>query len=121
MADTQHAAQPGRLSVRTTTGDDGIRILTVTGEIDHHTAGPLQQALALPEGSAQRTVVDLQQVSFMDSTGINIFIAAHRAHAEAGSWLRLAALTDAVRRTMQIVGVDAVIDCRPDLDQALTA
>ncbi|MFD4552675.1 STAS domain-containing protein [Streptomyces sp. NPDC058466] len=67
-----------------------------------------------------RIVVDLSRVTFMDSTGINIFIAAHRSLTEAGGWIRLAAPTEAVLRLLQIVGVDAVIDCRETLRQALS-
>jgi stage II sporulation protein AA (anti-sigma F factor antagonist) len=53
------------------------------------------------------------------STGINIFIAAHHGLTEAGGWIRLAAPTEAVMRTLQIVVVDAGIDCRKTLRQAL--
>ncbi|MFF1707145.1 STAS domain-containing protein [Streptomyces sp. NPDC058252] len=67
-----------------------------------------------------RIVVDLSRVTFMDSTGINIFVAAHRSLTEAGGWIRLAAPTEAVLRLLQIVGVDAVIDCRETLRQALS-
>lgn len=56
---------------------------------------------------------------FMDSSGINILISAHRALTGAGGWLRLAALSAPVLRTVQIVGLDTVIDCHPTLDQAL--
>ncbi|TXJ77513.1 anti-sigma factor antagonist [Streptomyces lavendulae] len=56
---------------------------------------------------------------FMDSSGINILISAHRALTKAGGWLRLAALSAPVLRTVQIVGLDTVIDCHPTVDQAL--
>ncbi|MEW2515760.1 STAS domain-containing protein [Streptomyces sp. NPDC046870] len=55
----------------------------------------------------------------MDSSGINIFIAAHQALSEAGGWLRLAAIGTSVMRIISLVGVDAVIDCRETLRQAL--
>ncbi|MGC9501721.1 STAS domain-containing protein [Streptomyces sp. WG7] len=59
-----------------------------------------------------RIVIDMRQVTFMDSSGINIFIATHRTASEAGGWLRLAAPGEAVKRTLSLVGVDAVIDCQ---------
>ncbi|MEU9985112.1 STAS domain-containing protein [Streptomyces sp. NPDC050856] len=67
-----------------------------------------------------RIVVDLSQVTFMDSSGINILIAAYRALGEAGGWLRLVSSTESVMRTLQVVGVDAVIDCRETLHDALS-
>ncbi|UXY24256.1 STAS domain-containing protein [Streptomyces cynarae] len=119
MADTEQLAQPGQLSVVSNT-TDGIRVLTLAGEIDHDTGQTLRQALDASGTPHPRTVVDLSRVTFMDSTGINIFIAAHHTLTEAGGWLRLAAPGEAVMRTLQIVGVDSVIDCRETLRQALT-
>jgi stage II sporulation protein AA (anti-sigma F factor antagonist) len=118
MADTEPAARSGQLSVVSTT-TDGIRVLTLVGEIDRDTGQALRQALDSSGTPRPRIVVDLSRVTFMDSTGINIFIAAHRALTETGGWIRLAAPTEAVMRVLQIVGVDAVIDCRETLRQAL--
>jgi stage II sporulation protein AA (anti-sigma F factor antagonist) len=91
-------------------------VLSLAGEVDHDSGPVLRQAL---DTGDTRVVVDLSQVTFMDSTGINILIAAHNALTTAGGWLRLAAPTGPVLRTLQIVGVDAVIDCRDTLRQAL--
>jgi stage II sporulation protein AA (anti-sigma F factor antagonist) len=119
MAHTGQAEQPGRLSVAST-ATDGVHVLTLAGEIDHDTGQALRQALDASGAPRPRIVVDLSRVTFMDSTGINIFVAAHRILTEAGGWLRLAAPGEAVMRTLQIVGVDAVIDCRETLRQALS-
>ncbi|MGW5372376.1 hypothetical protein ACWER6_35135 [Streptomyces sp. NPDC004009] len=54
------------------------------------------------------------------SSGINIFLVAHRALSEAGGWLRLAESADPVMRTLELVSVDAVINYRETLHQALT-
>ncbi|MEE1758808.1 MULTISPECIES: STAS domain-containing protein [unclassified Streptomyces] len=120
MADTEHAEQPGQLSV-VSTASEGVRVVTLAGEIDHHTGEAMRQALDVTGTAGPCVVVDMRGVSFMDSTGINILIAAHRNLTEAGGWLRLAAVTEAVLRTIQIVGVDSVIDCHDTLRQALDA
>ncbi|MGR6968251.1 STAS domain-containing protein [Streptomyces cynarae] len=119
MADTGKAHQPDHLSV-VTTATDGIHVLTVAGEIDHDTAPPLQQALDLSRlGSPPRVVLDMRQVTFMDSAGINLLVAAHHATTQAGGWLRLASAQDAVMRTLRIVELDTVINCYPTLRDAL--
>ncbi|MEW2258166.1 hypothetical protein [Streptomyces sp. NPDC047869] len=46
----------------------------------------------------------------------NIFIAAHHALTEADGWLRPASPTGAVLRTLQLVGLDTLIDCHETLD-----
>ncbi|MFJ4982127.1 STAS domain-containing protein [Streptomyces coeruleorubidus] len=119
MADAEKTQQPRGLSV-VVTATDGIRVLTLAGEIDHHTGAPLRQALDVSDTARPRIVIDMRQVTFMDSSGINILIAAHQAVTAAGGWLRLAGPAGAVMRTLQIVGVDALIDCRPTLREALT-
>ncbi|MFF4716235.1 STAS domain-containing protein [Streptomyces eurythermus] len=116
---TEHAGQAGHLSA-VTTATDGIRVLTLAGEIDHHTGDTLRQALDASGTPRPRVVVDMRQVTFMDSSGINILITAHRALGEAGGWLRLAAVGETVMRTLGIVGVDTLIDCRETLRHALT-
>ncbi|MGW5641049.1 STAS domain-containing protein [Streptomyces sp. NPDC003832] len=115
----EHAGQAGQLSV-VTTATDGIRVLTLSGEIDHHTGATLRQALDTYDTPRARVVVDMRQVTFMDSSGINMLLTAHRALSNSGGWLRLAAIGESVMRTLSLVGVDAVIDCRKTLHDALT-
>ncbi|MFI9152549.1 STAS domain-containing protein [Streptomyces sp. NPDC053367] len=119
MTGIEHAGQAGQLTVVTTV-TDGIRVLTLSGEIDHDTCDTLRHALDAAGTPRPRVIVDMRQVTFMDSSGINVFIAAHRTLDEAGGWLRLAAVDESVMRTLSIVGLDAVIDCRETLSQALT-
>lgn len=119
MTNTGPTEPPVRLSVLSTTVD-GIRVVTLAGEIDHHTDDTLRQALDASNTPRPRVVVDLHQVTFMDSSGINLFIAAHRTLSEADGWLRPAAPGESVMRTLNIVGVDTLIDCRETLHQALS-
>ncbi|MFG2359020.1 STAS domain-containing protein [Streptomyces sp. NPDC048521] len=118
MTDTEQAGRPGGLSV-VATATDGIRMLSLAGEIDHHTCDQLRQALEVPDDKP-RIVIDLRRVTFMDSSGINVLIASYQAVTQAGGWLRLAAPTDSVLRVLQLVGVDDLIECHPTVRQALT-
>ncbi|MEU6097313.1 STAS domain-containing protein [Streptomyces sp. NPDC047079] len=118
MADTK--GQPdNRLSITRTTVD-GVTVLTVGGEIDHDTAPQLHDAL-IDSGSviAPRIVLELSAVTFMDSSGINTLVKAHRAADRVQGWIRLAALTEPVLRVIELVGVDLIITCYPTLPEAL--
>ncbi|WP_343244384.1 STAS domain-containing protein [Streptomyces sp. SID14446] len=119
MTETDKTAQDSRLSVDFSTAD-GVRIVALHGEIDHNSRSLLGEAL-LPsaDGETPRTVADLSDVTFMDSSGINILIVAHRASEEARGWLRLAAPQQTVLRVLQLVGVDTVISCYATVQQAL--
>ncbi|MGA5089221.1 STAS domain-containing protein [Streptomyces sp. NRRL F-5527] len=104
-----------------TTATDGVRVIAPAGEIDYHTGGQLSRALDVAGAERPRIVIDMRQVTFMDSTGINILIAAYQAVTEVGGWLRLAGPIDSVLRVLQLVGVDDIIECHPTLREALAA
>ncbi|MFE7645326.1 STAS domain-containing protein [Streptomyces phaeoluteigriseus] len=121
MTDIHGAARPGSLSIRHT-AINGIRVVAVQGEIDHAVKDMLSEALLPCDGPVPlRTVVDLSGVTFMDSSGINVFVAAHQAANDDQGWLRIAGAQESVLRLLEIVGLDEVIGCHPTVDQALHA
>ncbi|OQR61988.1 anti-anti-sigma factor [Streptomyces maremycinicus] len=78
------------------------------------------QALkAADSAGPARLVVDLSGVSFMDSSGINVFVAAHHAVTATDGWIRIAPAQEPVLRPLQMVGVNAIITCHPTLEEAL--
>ncbi|MFG2576283.1 STAS domain-containing protein [Streptomyces sp. NPDC048481] len=122
MTDIENADRSNRLSVEHRVIGD-VRVVTVRGEIDHDVRDVLTQAL-LPEAGAvrpPRTVADLSGVTFMDSSGINVFVAAHQSISGAQGWLRIAAPQESVLRVLRMVGIDALITCHPSVEQALNA
>ncbi|WP_328835306.1 STAS domain-containing protein [Streptomyces europaeiscabiei] len=119
MTDIENADRPGRLSVEHRMVDD-VRIVTVQGEIDHTVKDVLSQALLSEDGTvAPRIVVDLSGVTFMDSSGINVFVTAYQQVSGVQGWLRIAGAQESVLRVLQLVGVDTFISCHPTTEQAL--
>ncbi|MFE7779400.1 STAS domain-containing protein [Streptomyces sp. NPDC057445] len=119
MTDPHGAARPG-LSIDHTTVDD-VRVLALRGEIDQDVKDILSEALSCDSTVPPRIVVDLSGVTFMDSSGINVFVAAYQQVSAAQGWLRIAGAQDSVLRVLQLVGVDTVIPCHPTIEQALNA
>lgn len=84
-------------------------IVVVHGEIDLYTAPHLQSELghALDAG-ARRLVIDLSQVGFCDSTGMNVLLAVMRQAREQEGDLELAAPGPAVLKILSVTGLDRV-------------
>ncbi len=84
--------------------------MSVHGEIDLYTVPVLQRELAgaLSGAGRVRLIVDLSGVDFCDSTGVNALLAAHRQAREAGGDLELAAPRPAVRKILQVTGLETV-------------
>lgn len=119
MADNQEAVSHGRLSVDRA-DIDGVTVLSLRGEVDYDSAEALTRSVPPPDAPAgQRLVVDLSRVTFMDSSGVNTLIAAHQATQAADGWLRLAGVSGAVLRTVQLVGLDTIVACHPTVEEAL--
>jgi anti-sigma B factor antagonist len=82
-----------------------------TGEIDLYTAPKLQADLAViidGVGPAARVVIDMSGVEFCDSTGMNVLLSCLRQVRERGGELELAAPRPAVKKILQVTGLDAV-------------
>jgi anti-sigma B factor antagonist len=90
-------------------GDHAIVI--ATGEIDLYTAPRLQSELAAVIANAapaSRVVVDMSGVEFCDSTGMNVLLSCLRQARERGGELELAAPRPAVKKILQVTGLDTV-------------
>ena len=86
------------------TSDGGLRL---AGEIDAHTAPDLATAIGGLSGDVE---LDLSGVDFVDSSGLRVLIDAHQSVAGRGDELRLAQPSDAVRRLLEISGVDEYLN-----------
>ncbi|WP_252313179.1 STAS domain-containing protein [Sinobaca sp. H24] len=86
-------------------------ILYIEGEVDAYTAPQLKEAIEpLTEKDGQLVTVDLTDVSYIDSTGLGIFVGALKSSEANNSKLRLVGLNQRVMRLFSITGLDEVID-----------
>lgn len=84
--------------------------MAASGEVDLYTAPRLASELnsVLATDGAARIVVDLSGVEFCDSTGMNVLLSALKRAREQGGGLELAAPRPAVRKILQVTGLDTV-------------
>jgi stage II sporulation protein AA (anti-sigma F factor antagonist) len=83
---------------------DQETVVVVRGEIDLATGQQFRDALLAASRESPRVLVDLSDVTFMDSAGVNALVAAYHRVPPDGE-LRLAGLRPNTRRLLQITGL----------------
>lgn len=96
------------MKVTRTAGDGGVRI-TVAGEVDIDSAPKMRQALDAALAVGDPIVVDLAAVTFMDSSGLSVLIAAHLRARDRGLELRLRDVPSRVAALLRVSGLDNVL------------
>ncbi len=84
--------------------------LVLVGEIDSYTAPDLEALLA---DAPDACTVDLENVAFIDSSGLRILVDAHRQRAERGGGVTLLRPNAAIHRLLEISGVAGHLEVRP--------
>src|SRR5699024_5661135 len=85
--------------------------IQLTGEVDAYTAPKLKEAVLSKTKIENHLVkVDLEEVNYMDSTGLGVFISALKSTKENNSHLKLIRPQERVARLFRITGLDEVID-----------
>jgi anti-sigma B factor antagonist len=80
-------------------------VLALSGEVDLCTAPVAEDELRRAEASQDLIVLDLRAVSFMDSTGIRMLVAADRRNRERGAALVIVQGTPQIRRLFELSGL----------------
>ncbi|OOC00527.1 STAS domain-containing protein [Amycolatopsis azurea] len=96
-------------------------VLAVDGDVDLHTAPVVQRAIESVLGTRpRRLVVDLTLVRFLNSSGLEVLLAAHR-RAGRDTDLRLVATTRAVWRPLQVTRLHEQLIIHASLPAAIAA
>ena len=87
--------------------DTGTTVVAFGGEIDLVTAPTVRVTLGeqVDRDSLRLLVIDLSEVSFLDSTGIAAIAFAIRLSSDRGVAIRLCCVQPHVRRVLEITGL----------------
>ncbi|GII66966.1 hypothetical protein Skr01_70510 [Sphaerisporangium krabiense] len=96
-------------------------VVAVEGELDLFTAPFLRDEVreAILQ-DANRLVLDLDKLSFMDSSGLSVLIEAWRLATGEGGGVSLAAPQPPVARILRTTGLDRRIKVYADVDAAIS-
>lgn len=88
--------------------------VTVRGEVDLHTAPDLRDTLAQAvDEQAELVLVHLDEVTFLDSTGLGILVGAWKAQRAAGGELELVCSRPEPLKLLRLTGLDRVLTVHP--------
>lgn len=90
------------------TSDGGFTIITGSGEIDMHTAPRFEEVLLPCVSAGSIAIADLTAVTFIDSTGIGVFVKALEIARPKGLDIGVVP-SDPVRKVLHITGLDTML------------
>lgn len=90
---------------------DEEMVVKLLGEMDHHNAKELRGEVdsLILEYRPQRVVLDLSEISFMDSSGLGFIMGRYSLAKELGASLVLRAPTPAVMKIITLAGMERMI------------
>ncbi len=109
------------MDVSVTSRESGDRtVVEVRGEIDVYTAPVLREELtSLVDRQRTNLVVDLTQVSFMDSTGLGVLVGGLKKVRTLGGDLSLVIDQETILKVFRITALTQVFSIHSTLEDAL--
>jgi anti-sigma B factor antagonist len=99
--------------------DDRTTVLQPTGRLNMVAAPAFKSLVEETVGSGQtRIVVDLGEVTFIDSSGLGALIAGLKATRQAGGDLRIADVPEQVLTVLRLTNLDRVLRAHPTVADA---
>ena len=117
--DSRSVGMSDEFDVQTEMVPGGAVVLRVSGELDLASVPRLEEALATV--SADPTVIDLSECTFLDSSGVRILASAGRKLSEAGRRFAIVASNPGLLRVLEITGVDTMLAVHHSTESALAA
>lgn len=100
----------------------GVTVAELHGEIDIQAVQALRPRLdTLTGDGVGALVVDLRPIRFLDCSGLNLLVRAHRRVTERGGSWGLVCDHPLTLRILRITALTAVLGPAPTLEQALAA
>ena len=101
--------------------DQDYAIVAAAGEIDISTVSRMRECLFGLAASGRPLVADLDQVSFIDSTGLAALAGTAKRAAARGGSLYAVCSRPRIRELFRLTGLDCRIPLASTLDEALEA
>lgn len=98
----------------------GVKVVALSGEIDMYTSPTLREELmGLINKRVTPLLVDLKEVSYIDSSGIATFVEGLKRMMSYGGRLKLVGLLEGVKEIFSFSKLDKVFEIYGNLEDAI--
>jgi anti-anti-sigma factor len=95
--------------------DDGVAVLRVSGDVDLAVLGEFKRAMRASLARSEAMELDLQGVTFMDSSGLGSLVLVRNEAEQQSKSLTLVNVSSTVNRLLHVTGLADAFDVRPPL------
>lgn len=99
------------MSIETTHSPDGKTLtICILGRLDYSTHGDFRKAYEGSDGPNMACVVDLEQVDYVDSSGLGMLLVLKEFAGGDGASVKMVHAQDDVRRILEIANFDRLFE-----------
>jgi anti-sigma B factor antagonist len=98
-------------------GHSGWKVLRVSGRLDTSTAGELEVKCLERMGDAQQLALDLEDVNYINSTGLRVLLFLLKLLTDRGGRMVLVAPQPLVREVLEVSGFTSLFPVLSGLDE----
>lgn len=96
-------------------------VVSIRGELDHHTAETIRDQMdkLLDDPTIKNMIVDAKDLSFMDSSGIGVFIGRYKRINRRGGKVAIVNVSAHVDKILEVSGLYKIINVYSSIQEAL--
>ena len=94
----------------TCTGEVRVLRAAISGEVDHHRARAIMEELSRQIDLPRSLTLDLEGVTFMDSSGIAVLLRAYRRLGELGGAVKVVHVPAQAGKVLRAAGLDKLME-----------
>lgn len=90
---------------------ENVLVVRLSGELDHHEAGILRESwqTKLKDEAVQHVILNLEEVTFMDSSGIGVLLGRYKEIIQLGGELVVCSINPSIKRLFEMSGLFKII------------